>query len=59
MSHNRNEMMKMEARGDHFVVWFDGTKVLDAHDDTFLSGQVGLWTKSDSVIEFDDFTIAP
>ncbi len=51
--------LKMEARGNHFVVWFDGGKVLDARDDTFQSGQVGLWTKADSVIEFDDFTIAP
>jgi len=49
--------LKMQARGNHFVVWFDGEKVLDAHDDTFQSGQVGLWTKADSVIEFDDFTI--
>ncbi len=49
----------MEARGNHFVVWLDGEKVLDAHDDTFQSGQVGLWTKADSVIEFDDFAIAP
>lgn len=51
--------LKMEARGNHFVVWFDGQKALDAYDDTFQSGQVGLWTKADSVIEFDDFTIAP
>ena len=51
--------LKMEARGNHFVVWFDGEKVLDAHDDTFQSGRVGLWTKADSVIEFDDLTIAP
>lgn len=51
--------LKVEARGNHFVVWFDGPKVLDAHDDTFQSGQVGLWTKADSIIEFDDFTIAP
>ena len=51
--------MKMEARGNHFVVWFDGQKVLDARDDTFQSGRVGLWTKADSVIEFDDFSIAP
>jgi hypothetical protein len=51
--------VKVEARGNHFVVWFDGQKVLDARDDTFQSGRVGLWTKADSVIEFDDFTIAP
>jgi len=51
--------LKLGARGNHFVVWFDGQKVLDAHDDTFQAGRVGLWTKADSVIEFDDFTIAP
>lgn len=51
--------LKMEARGNHFIVWFDGQKVLDARDDTFQSGRVGLWTKADSVIEFDDFTVAP
>ncbi|HEY3203782.1 MAG TPA: family 16 glycoside hydrolase [Thermoanaerobaculia bacterium] len=50
--------LKLEAVGDHFVVWFDGTKVLDAKDETFKdAGKVGLWTKADSVIQFDDFTI--
>jgi hypothetical protein len=50
--------LKLEAAGNHFVVWFDGKKVLDATDDTFKdAGRVGLWTKADSVIQFDDFTI--
>ncbi len=50
--------LKMEAKGDHFTVWFDGTKVLDAKDETFKdAGKVGLWTKADSVIAFDDLTI--
>jgi len=48
----------MTAAGDHFTVWFDGEKVLDAKDETFKeAGRVGLWTKADSVIEFDDLTI--
>src|SRR5437016_10639066 len=51
--------LKMEARVNHFVVWFDEQKVLDAHDDTFQSGRVGMWTKADSVIEFDDFFVGP
>jgi len=51
--------LKMEAGGNHFIVWLDGEKVLDAHDDTFQSGRVGLWTKADSVIEFDDFIVGP
>ncbi len=50
--------LKVEATGDHFVVWYDGNKVLDAKDETFKdAGKVGLWTKADSVIEFDDFTV--
>ena len=50
--------LKLDATGNHFVVWFDGTKVLDATDDTFKdAGRVGLWTKADSVIQFDDFTV--
>jgi hypothetical protein len=50
--------LKLEATGDHFVVWYDGNKVLDTRDQTFKEpGKVGLWTKADSVIEFDDFTV--
>jgi hypothetical protein len=50
--------IKVEATGDHFVVSFDGSKVLDAKDATFKdAGRVGLWTKADSVIEFDDLSV--
>jgi 3-keto-disaccharide hydrolase len=50
--------LKVEATGDHFVVSYDGNKVLDAKDGTFKdAGKVGLWTKADSVIEFDDFSV--
>ena len=50
--------LKVEAAGDHFTVWYDGQKVLDAKDETFKdAGRVGLWTKADSVIQFDDFTV--
>jgi hypothetical protein len=51
--------LRVEATGDHFVVTYDGKKVLDAKDGTFKdTGKVGLWTKADSVIAFDDFSIA-
>jgi Domain of Unknown Function (DUF1080) len=50
--------LKMEAVGNHFTVWYDGKQVLDAKDDTFkVAGRVGLWTKADSVIEFDDLAV--
>lgn len=52
--------LKVDAAGNHFVVWFDRKKVLDATDDTFKdAGRVGLWTKADSVIQFDDLTTTP
>ncbi len=51
--------LRVEVRGDHFVVSYDGKPVLDAKDGTFKdAGKVGLWTKADSVIAFDDFSIA-
>jgi len=51
--------LKVEAVGDHFVVIYDAKKVLDAKDGTFKdAGKVGLWTKADSVIAFDDFSVA-
>jgi hypothetical protein len=47
----------LEATGDRFVVKYDGTQVLDARDRTFKdAGKVGLWTKADSIIAFDNFT---
>lgn len=50
--------LRVDAAGDHFIVTYDGTKVLDATDQTFKdAGKVGLWTKADSVIAFDDFSI--
>ncbi len=50
--------LKLEAAGDHFVVTYDGNRVLDAKDETFKdAGKVGLWTKADSIIEFDDLTV--
>ena len=50
--------LSVDARGDHFVVTYDGQVVLDARDATFKeAGRVGLWTKADSVIAFDALTI--
>ena len=49
--------MRVQATGNRFV-FFDGNRVFDGTDDTFKeAGKVGLWTKADSVIEFDDFTV--
>ena len=49
--------LRVEFRGRHFTVTFDGTRAIDWDDDTFKdAGKVGVWTKADSVTLFDDFT---
>ena len=49
--------LAMEMVGDHIQVFFDGKKVIDEHDDTFKdAGKFGVWTKADSIIQFDDLT---
>jgi hypothetical protein len=52
--------LAVDAQGDHFQVFFDNNKVIDAHDVTFsAAGKFGLWTKADSVTYFDDLTATP
>ena len=49
--------LRVDFNGNHFTVMFDGKKALEWEDDTFKdAGKVGVWTKADSVTEFDDFT---
>ncbi len=43
--------------GDHIQGWLDGRRLLDHRDARFRSGQVGLWTKADSITAFDDFVV--
>jgi len=52
--------LRADMRGDHAEVYFDGTKVIDAHDARFSTpGKVGVWTKADSRTLFDDLTASP
>ena len=47
----------MEVKGNLFAVSLNGQKLFDVEDSTFAEGgKIGLWTKSDSVIYFDDLT---
>lgn len=53
---NRWHTLRAEFSGGHFIVIFDGRKLLEADDDTIRgAGAVGIWTKADSVTAFDDF----
>jgi hypothetical protein len=49
-----------EAKGGMFRVFFNGKEIIKHQDKTFRGGgKVGLWTKADSVIYFDDLTVTP
>jgi len=49
--------LRVDFKGNKFTVAFDGNKVIEATDESFANaGKVGVWTKADSVTEFDNFT---
>jgi hypothetical protein len=46
--------LRVVANGRLFEVYFNGTKLYDVEDSTFTQpGKVGVWTKADSVTQFD------
>lgn len=48
--------LRVEFAGSRFKLFFDGKHLFDVEDSTFIeAGQVGVWTKADSVTLFDDF----
>ena len=50
--------LRVVATGRLFEVYFNGAKLYEVEDATFAQpGKVGVWTKADSVTQFDDLTI--
>ena len=50
-------VLRVEAQGDKFSIFWDGQKVINASDKTFPDGgKIGLWTKADSVTYFDSLS---
>jgi len=50
--------LSVKAAGTLFEVYFNGQKIYEVEDSTFTgAGKIGLWTKADSVIYFDDLEI--
>ena len=49
--------LRVVAVANLIQAYLDGQLLLDHRDSRFHSGQVGLWTKSDSVTAFDDLEI--
>ena len=51
--------LRVLANGTLFEVYFNGAKLYEAEDATFSTpGKVGVWTKADSVTQFDDLSVA-
>jgi hypothetical protein len=46
--------LRVEAIGNTFRGFLNGQQVVEATDDTYQAGQIGLWTKADSLTCFDD-----
>lgn len=51
-------LLRVDFAGNHFIVFFNGQKVMEVEDSTFTQpGKTGVWTKADSVTYFDDFEV--
>ena len=50
--------LRLVASGSLFEVYLNGSKLYEVEDRTFSgAGKVGVWTKADSVTQFDDLTL--
>jgi len=49
--------LRVVALGGRIQAYLNGRLLIDHRDGTFKEGFVGLWTKADSVTEFDDLMI--
>jgi Domain of Unknown Function (DUF1080) len=50
--------LRVVAAGPRFEVSFNGSKLYEVEDATFThAGKIGVWTKADSVTQFDDLTV--
>ena len=49
--------LRVVAVGDRIQAYLDGQILIDHRDSRFRAGQIGLWTKSDSVTAFDDLEV--
>ncbi len=51
--------LKASVRGTDFKAWLDGKLAVEYTLRAPVSGKVGLWSKTDSMSEFADFTVTP
>ncbi len=51
--------LEFRAEGSKLTATLDGEITVTAYDSMFLRGRAGVWTKSDSVTDFDDLSFDP
>jgi Domain of Unknown Function (DUF1080) len=51
--------LRVDVKGNHIRGFLNGMQVVEANDDAFKSGKIGLWTKEDSVTCFDSVRMYP
>ena len=51
--------LKIAVHGTQLQGFLDGTLLLEHTLAEPISGKVGVWSKTDSMVEFDDFTVTP
>ena len=51
--------LEFRAEGPRLTATVDGTSTVSSYDTYLPAGRVGLWTKSDSVTDFDDLRVEP
>jgi Domain of Unknown Function (DUF1080) len=49
--------LRVEATGNHFRGFLNGQLVVEATDESYTAGKVGLWTKADSITCFDNVQV--
>lgn len=49
--------LRVVARGEQIQGYLNGELLIDHKDATFAGGWVGVWTKEDSVTDFDDLIV--
>lgn len=58
VSANQWSTLRVVATGPRFEVHLNGAKLYEVEDTTFTqAGKVGVWTKADSVTQFDDLMV--
>lgn len=50
--------IRVVAKGPKIQAYLNGKLFIDHEDKTYTEGYVGLWTKADSVTEFDDLEVS-